>query len=361
MKVLRLIPVLDFGGVESQFVTLAEAWDNPDIQLEFCTFWKDGVAADRIRQLGYPVHVLGENPSVRNPRATVALWKFLRKHKPDIVHSTIGEANFHNMLCGPLGPWKTIIEEAGIPSRGFRNRLIHRALYQTCDRIIGVSQASLDYLANREWAPKERLTLLPNSVNERFFNSTRSNHTLSDPRIFRAVGRLTAVKNYPMLVRAFAQAHASSPNIRLEIVGEGEDRPLLEKLIQELGADEYIRLRGFVEDIVGLHQDTDFFLMPSLSEGFGLAAAEPMAMGIPGLGSRVGGLFTVFGPLAAEWLLPARDERVWAASISDITTINLDGYHSASRAFAARSKEFSPAHYCHSLAEIYLHAAPTFF
>lgn len=354
MKVLRLIPVLDFGGVESRFVLQASTWTSPHIHVEYCTFWKDGASADRLRELGATVHVLGQDPSIRNPKATLALYHLAQKGGFDIIHSSIGEANFHNMLVGAGTPWKTIIEEAGIPSRRLRNRLIHSVLYRSCDAIIAVSQASADYLLKDEWAPKRSVQVIPNAIRPEFFEAESPTSSRGSPAMFRAVGRLTAVKNYPMLVRAFAKAHQRNPDIRLEIVGEGEDRPLLESLIHELNASSFIMLRGFISDIVALHKDTDFFLMPSLSEGFGLAAAEPMAMGIPGLGSRVGGLYTVFGPLADEWLLDAKDIAGWAQSIVRLARMDASQYETSVTSFNAQALRFHPERYIDALTELYL-------
>lgn len=353
MKVLRLIPVLDFGGVESRFVLQASEWNASGIEVEYCSFWKLGAAAEKLRSMGVVVHVLNEDPSVRNWRATVALLKLVRRLRPDIIHSSIGEANFHNMLISKLGPWKCIIEEAGIPNRRLRNRLIHAALYRATDHVIAVSQASADYLLHQEWAPKTRVEVIPNAILSEFFSNKAKPVQLGQPVLFRAVGRLTSVKNYPMLVRAFVRAYAINPNIRLEIVGEGEDRARLETEICTLGAEGYISLRGFVSNIAQLHNNTDFFLMPSLSEGFGLAAAEPMALGVPGIGSKVGGLYTVFGPLADKWLLPPEDEVAWSTRIIQLSHMSEDAYHSASRDFAARAETFSPRRYVKRLETLY--------
>ena len=353
MKVLRLIPVLDFGGVESRFTMQARLWSAPDIHVEYCTFWHPGAAAERLHQLGAKVRVLKQNPAVRNPKATLALLRLLRELRPDVVHSSIGEANFHNMFCAPWGPWKTIIEEAGIPNRKLRNRLVHGALYRACDRIVAVSPASADYMIDHEWAPKDRVQVIPNAIRTAFYEQPREHRRLAAPRLFRAVGRLAAVKNYAMLIRAFAKAHQTAPHIRLEIAGDGEERPALEALIRELHAEDFIALRGFVSDVAELHRDTDFFLMPSLSEGFGLAAAEPMAMGIPGYGSRVGGLFTVFGELADDWLLDATDEHAWAQGITRLAELTQAAYEDTSRRFMREATRFSPQRYIADLEALY--------
>src|SRR5690242_14126551 len=93
--VVRLIPVLDFGGVETNFVQQARTIDRSKYDFRVCTFWKHGEAARRIEASGIQVDVLDVHPSIRNPRATRTLLRYLRRVRPDVVHASIGEANFH--------------------------------------------------------------------------------------------------------------------------------------------------------------------------------------------------------------------------------------------------------------------------
>lgn len=351
LRVLRLIPVLDFGGVESCFVMQAQNWTPPDIHVEYATFWNAGEAANTLRDMGEVVHVLDQNPSIRNPKATYALWKLLRVGQYDMVHASIGEANFHAMLCASLGSWKTIIEEAGIPQRSLRNRLIHAALYTLPDRIVCVSQAGADNIMAHEWAPRRKIRVIHNAIDALYFDGFE--HRRPDRTLFRAVGRLTAVKNFDGLLRAFHLAVQEQPNIRLEIIGEGEERPALKALIHELNLQNHVTLPGFSADIAALHRATGWLLMPSHREGFGLVAAEAMAAGVPVVASGAGGLAEVLGDLNEQWSIPARDTQRWADRIVQCALTDKTQYNAISQHMRAASLRFHPADYVRALEELY--------
>lgn len=351
LKVLRLAPVLDFGGVESRFTLQCREWRDHRVHVEYACFWKDGAAASAIREAGGTVHVLREDPSVRNLGATRKLLTFLHSNEFDIVHSSIGDANFHAMLCAKLGPWKTIIEEAGIPQRRLRNRLIHAALYRLPDRIVCVSQASAENILKNEWAPPRKVQVIHNAIDAKHFRdlSTRE----PDQQLFRAVGRLTAVKNFDGLLRAFAIARQTRPDIRLEIVGEGEERPNLEALIQSLGLQEHASLLGYRDDVHELHRTTGWLLAPSHREGFGLMAAEAMAAGVPVIASTAGGLPEVLGGLRYDWTLYADNTSVWAQKIVNSAHYSSNEYRELSSIVQTAAERFHPTRYVSDLSRLY--------
>lgn len=351
IRVLRLAPVLDFGGVESRFVMQCKNWDRDDVQVDYACFWKDGAAADKIRALGGNVIVLGHDPAVRNPKATLALLRLLRREKYDVVHASIGEANFHAMLCARLGPWKTIIEEAGIPQRRLRNRLIHRALYTLPDKIICVSHASAQNLEQREWAPISKIQVIHNAIDQKHFISPETR--IPDLKLFRAIGRLANVKNFDGLIHAFAQAIQQQPDLRLEIIGEGEERSLLETLIRKYGVEPQIQLRGYVDDIPSLHRSTGWLLIPSHNEGFGLVAAEAMAAGVPVIASHVGGLPEVLGDLTKDWTLEPTDTHSWTEIILLPAKYDQIDYDHLSNTARVSAQRFHPDRYVDELARLY--------
>src|SRR5690625_143568 len=352
-RVLRIIPVLDFGGVESLFLTQATHWSNEDIEIEYLTFWKDGHVANALRARGAKVHVLNIDPSIRNPRATIALYRFLRQYQPNLIHSVIGEANFHTMLCAPLGKWKVLIEEGGIPNRRLRNRLIHAGLYRFVDGIIAVSQASKTYIEEQEWAPKKRVHLISNAISENFFDITRSTPYRPHRIQFRAVGRLATVKNLDFLIRVFSEAMKKAPHIRLDIVGDGPLRNKLQAQIEALNT-ENIQLTGFCGDIVELHKNTDWLLVPSHSEGFGLVAAEAMAAGIHVISSNAGALPEVLGAMADDWTFEADAFEHWVERISLVSQYSAAEYKEISDVVKQHVGRFHPQHYVSALEELYL-------
>jgi glycosyltransferase involved in cell wall biosynthesis len=100
------------------------------------------------------------------------------------------------------------------------------------------------------------------------------------PPVLLGVGRLTAQKDFPTLIRAFAAVRAQRPT-RLMILGEGEDRGLLMKLIADLRLSSDVALPGFEKNPFAYMQRSAVFVLSSLWEGFGNVLVEAMALGTP--------------------------------------------------------------------------------
>ncbi|HEX3081998.1 MAG TPA: glycosyltransferase, partial [Candidatus Saccharimonadia bacterium] len=98
------------------------------------------------------------------------------------------------------------------------------------------------------------------------------------------VGRLLSHKNADLVVRAIGMLKASRPTISCTIVGDGPERPQIEALITELGLQDNVRLLPGVDrdtELYGLMKAAKVFALPSVREGFGLAAVEANAAGLP--------------------------------------------------------------------------------
>ena len=103
-----------------------------------------------------------------------------------------------------------------------------------------------------------------------------------------AVGRIVPQKNYPMMIRAFAQLAATNPDIQLDVYGEGEDPcyvKTIQTLISDLGLENRVFLCGRSERIHDEYREHDLFLMASDCEGMPNALIEALAMGVPCISS----------------------------------------------------------------------------
>lgn len=311
-----MIPVLDFGGVESRFVMLSRLIDRTRFDFRVCTFWKAGAAARAVRELGVEVDELGVDPAVRNPRASLALFEYWRRIRPRVVHSTIGEANFHTALTAKLAGVKgTIIEESGLPNRRLGPRLIHAALYRNVDAVVAVSATSQRYLREREYAPKSKLRLIYNSARPEFFE-LRPRQPRGDGRFtILTAGRLAAVKNHRRFLEALRLVVRKHPQVRFQIAGEGPLAHETAGWVRELELEAHVELLGFRTDVMQLLLQADVFVLPSLSEGCSVALAEAMALGTPVIGSNVGGIPEVMSQLGRQWLPEATDIEGWAGAL----------------------------------------------
>ena len=353
-SIVRLLPVLDFGGVESRVVLQSQMMDRERFDLRVCAFWSDGEAADAIRNAGVPVDILDVDPAVRNPGATVKLAAYLRKHNPDILHASIGEANFHGLIAGTLAqvPHR-IVEEVGIPSRSDLGQFVFGHLYRLASRVVGVSRATCRVLRD-EGATEQQLELIYNCANPSFFEGPMPRREEAPPVEFLIVGRLVEVKNQATVLRAFRRVIDDAPQARLRIAGEGELRGELEALVDSLGLREHVEFLGFCDDIKSLLQSSHVFLLPSHSEGCSISLVEAMSSGIVPLGSTADGISEVMGALGEEFQIDAADVEGWREAMLRCATMSDDERRSiGQRAREIAFERFSPNVYIENVATLY--------
>lgn len=163
-----------------------------------------------------------------------------------------------------------------------------RLLYPRADRIVCVSAGLADSLAAFSRLPRERLDVVYNPVVTDAFDTLAAapvDHPWTAdaparPRLVLATGALAPQKGFATLLRAFARL-PEAPAARLVILGEGPDRPALERLAAELGLSSRVAFPGFVPNPYAWMSRADVFVLSSRWEGFGLVLAEALAAGCP--------------------------------------------------------------------------------
>jgi glycosyltransferase involved in cell wall biosynthesis len=138
-----------------------------------------------------------------------------------------------------------------------------------------------------------RSRVIYNGIDLSRFNRVDQEPARSETLEIVSIGRLTPAKNYPMAIKAIS-ALRHLP-IHYTIVGDGEERKTLQQLIDNGGLAGHVRLAGQLNDVTGILSSASIFLMPSLWEGFGIAALEAMACQLPVVASHVSGLREVVG------------------------------------------------------------------
>lgn len=101
-----------------------------------------------------------------------------------------------------------------------------------------------------------------------------------------SASRLASEKHLDWLIMAVYKVHAKYSNLKLDIYGEGPERDKLAKLIQTLGADEYIKLLGH-HDLTNVYKNYQIYGSASTSEGFGLTLMEAVGSSLAMLGLNV--------------------------------------------------------------------------
>ncbi len=188
--------------------------------------------------------------------------------------------------------------------------------------VVTTSEPFIQTLASRG-VPASRITVLHSAVREMpqtpaAIAGARSALGLRDgERVVLAVGRLSREKGHAHLIRAAA---AWKNGARLVIIGDGPERPVLERLARDLGVGARVLLPGMTNDIAPFYGAADVFVLPSLSEGSPNVLLEAMSCGLPIVATRVGGVpeiaedgvTAILGPPKDPWFLARSVDRLFA-------------------------------------------------
>jgi len=117
----------------------------------------------------------------------------------------------------------------------------------------------------------------------------RSMMAPDNEKIITHISNFREVKRIPDVVKIFNEIQKKVP-ARLMMVGDGPEKAVAEKLVEQLGIGDKVVFFGNSHEINEILCFSDLFLLPSQTESFGLAALEAMAVGVPVISSNAGGL-----------------------------------------------------------------------
>ncbi len=161
-----------------------------------------------------------------------------------------------------------------------------RHLYPWADGILAVSQGVAEDLSLMANLPLERIQVIYNPViTPDLLESAKApvDHPWfapGEPPVLLGVGKLEEQKDFPNLIRAFAQVRQVRP-ARLMILGWGPDRPQLEALVQELGLEADVAMPGYQKNPYAYMAKSAVFVLSSAWEGLPTVLIEAMATGVP--------------------------------------------------------------------------------
>lgn len=220
------------------------------------------------------------------------LIKELNNYKPDTIISTLGHLNLVLLAVRPFikGKPKIIVREANTPSKtrtktkGFKRFLfskLYKSLYPTADKIVAQCEdMKLDFIDTYK-IDSEKIIYIYNPIDIKYIKekSIEFNPYKDDYINIIAVGRLTYQKGFDILISAFKEVTEKLPNVRLNILGEGELLDSLNKQIKDLGLSEKVSILGFKENPYPYYKNADLFVLSSRWEGFPNVLLEALACG----------------------------------------------------------------------------------
>jgi glycosyltransferase involved in cell wall biosynthesis len=224
-----------------------------------------------------------------DPVAFFRLAAYLVRVRPAILHTHLVHADAYGLLAGSL---------ARVPVRfstkhGFNEfreapyfGLADRAVASLAHVHIAISRGLARYLEEVEGFDGESFEIVHYGIDP---DGEPKPYAEAAPRLL-CVGRLIPIKGHVVLLRAFAEAKQSLPELELDIAGRGPLEPALRAIARELGVAGSVHFLGQVSPIQGAIERAAVVVVPSMGEGFGMVALEAMERSRPVVAAAIGGL-----------------------------------------------------------------------
>lgn len=230
-------------------------------------------------------------------RSVGPLAGYLRRERPRALVSSMNYANLVALWAARLArqgtPVVVTVHTTPSASRPQQNRPsarlwppLLRIFYPWASSVVAVSRGAADDLAKWSGLPRNRVEVVYNpvitSAGLAAARQTPEHPWFGEgqPPVVLGVGRLTEQKDFPTLIRAFAEVRRRRA-ARLIILGEGEDRPALTALSTELGVADDVDLPGFRDNALAYMASSALFVLSSAWEGLPTVLIEALAVGTP--------------------------------------------------------------------------------
>lgn len=330
---LRVVVLLDrvvHGGAERIALELLRRLDDERFDRILCVTrglgdpargpdgWQEALRSDGVGLLGLD----------RRGPTDLGAWRPLVRllREADVVHGHMFGSNVWSAVLGsacrvPV----TIAHEHSWAFSGQRlRRLVDRhVIARGSDAVIACSPADRRRMIELERLPAERVVLLPNGIDGRAptpGRDVRAELGISPTApVIGSVGALRPEKRFDLLLRAAARLREDRPALRLVLVGDGDERPALERLAAELRLDDgALILAGARDDVPDLLEALDVAVTCSDFEGTPLSVLEYMEAGLPVVASAVGGLVDLVEDGVSGRLVPRRDPGALADALGGL-------------------------------------------
>ena len=288
----------DVKGVSSEGEELREVHENEGIAVEAITMSRKITPFQDLKSLW-------------------EMWNFLRKEKPQIVHTHTPKAGIIGMLAARLaGVPHRLHTVAGLPlmeAIGTKRKILNfveKLTYSSATRVYPNSKGLYDFILQNNFTQSNKLKIIANGssngIDTTFFSPAQVSeiekvalreklNIQPDDFVFVFVGRIVSDKGINELIKAFSELQAVENNeptgIKLLLVGglENDLDPLNSETLAEINQNKDIISVGFQQDVRSFFAIADALVFPSYREGFPNVVMQAGAMGLPSIVSDING------------------------------------------------------------------------
>ncbi len=374
MRATALPPVMILGdhfgypggvphGVTSYFLQVLPALRASGVDLTVCFLREPHPAAAGLREHG--IAPIFFDAGKWDPSVALRIARLARKKGIGLLHSTGLKGTFIARVAARLSGARNILHVHDLNDPGDVLSTLQSVVARPTDLAVCVSEAVRDLTVNRYHIAESHIRVIHNGIRlEEIRNlpsdtrmRVRQELEIADkPLVLGMVGRMHAVKGHRALLEMLPRIVQHCPDVLLVLVGDGPERGACEELVDRLGVRSRVKFLGSRGDVPRVLAALDLVLMPSQSEGLGLAAIEGLAAGKPVIAFAVGGLREVVSDGVNGRLVPPGDSDAFVSAV--VETIRDPARLAQYSAGALRGSErFSVDEHVRKLIECYREAA----
>jgi len=324
IKILQILDCISIGsGIANVVLNWHRNIDKTQVQFDYLIFEEINPSfKEEINKLGGNVYTL-PYPSFLKPwKFIYSVLRFFKERRYTAIHSHITHLNFFYFPIAKFYGVKNIILHAHGTKwsdkflNGVRNRIMLRVV-----RILITHKFACGEAAGKVWYGKN-YKVIPNGIDLTKFafnpatrHQVREELGLKDSFVILHAGRFSTEKNHLFLLDVFNEVYKRNNKAVLLLAGKGPLEDKIRLKTNKLGLERVVKFLGMRNDIQNIYQAADVFLLPSLQEGFPLAALEAQAAG---LGCILSDSVTKEAGIFNTFFLPLSHTCSWADEVSNI-------------------------------------------
>ena len=303
MRLLYLLTSLGIGGAERQATALAQHMAGRGHTVALLVLrapqdeqWPSDLPAVYLHMQKRPLPLLA---------GMLAGGCFVRRYRPDLIHSHTFPANLAGRVLAPLASSAKLLATIhNVFEGGWQRSLAYRLSDGLCVATTAVSRAVAERSIQAGMVPAHKCLVLPNGIDSGEFQPsaerrlrTRACLGAAAAFVWLAAGRIVPAKDFPTLLRAFALLRAAQPQALLWIAGEAGNSTFdrMGKKLLDPALMTGVRWLGLRRDLPALLDGADGFVLSSAWEGMPLVVGEAMAMEKPVAATDAGGVRELLG------------------------------------------------------------------
>lgn len=287
MKILHISRSMGQGGAEKIVYQLCR--DNKEHEQYVISC--GGYYIEELEKIGVK-HFMMPDIDKKNPflmlTSLYKIWKVVKTEKIDVIHSHHRMAAFYAKIISMFGKVKCVYTAHNV---FYDKKSVMRFALSNC-QIVAVGNGVKKNLVDVYQIPEQKIKVVYNSIKiekKGTINTTLSEKSRQGKILIGNIGRLTQQKGVDIFIRAISEVLDCFPNVLGVIVGDGEERADLEKLVSDLKLSNNVIFLGYQKNILQIISQLKFVVLSSRYEGLPLLPIETFSQRKTIIASNISG------------------------------------------------------------------------